>query len=188
MRSASNWALAVFVGALCFAAAGSFSRLCAREHSSAGSRSDAMPGSARYFVEFRAAEIGVYGHSYIMYGRLNARGQPSGVHYADFHPKGGFTALALGHLVPVEGSYDPDPETMTLPLDAVYRRILDAPTYARLLAAVAEERRNHSVWSAEFYNCTSFIVNVAHAIGLKTPPVMLLSAPTVKLIRSMNES
>ena len=44
--------------------------------------------AAPYYVEFRAVDIGVYGHSYIAYGRLKANGQPSTVQYADFHPKG----------------------------------------------------------------------------------------------------
>ena len=152
-----------------------------------------LPGTAArasggYFVEFRAAEIGVYGHSYIAYGRLNRRGQPTGVHYADFHPQGGFSGLALGHVVPVAGSFEPEQETLTLPLSAVYRRNLSAAQYAHLLAAIAAAKEEHRVWSAEFYNCIHFVVDMAHAVDLKAPPVMLLSAPTVKLIRAMNES
>jgi hypothetical protein len=153
----------------------------------------AYPGRAArtsggYFVEFRAAEIGVYGHSYIAYGRLNRSGQPTAVHYADFHPQGGFSGLALGHVVPVAGSFQPEPETLTLPLTAVYRRNLSAAQYAHLLAAIAAAKEEHRVWSAEFYNCIHFIVDMAHAVDLKAPPVIQLSAPTVKLIRAMNES
>lgn len=150
-----------------------------------------VPGNAArasYFVEFRAAEIGVYGHSYIAYGRLNRSGQPTDVHYADFHPQGGFSGLAFGHVVPVAGSFEPEQETLTLPLSAVYRRNLSAAQYAHLLAAIAAAKEEHRVWSAEFYNCIHFIVDMAHAVDLKAPPVMLLSAPTVKLIRAMNES
>jgi hypothetical protein len=145
-------------------------------------------GSGDYFVEFRAAEIGVYGHSYIAYGRLNRSGRPSEVHYADFHPEGGFSGLALGHVLPVAGSFEPEPETLTLPLDAVYRRHLSAAQYAHLLAAIVAAKQTHRIWSAEFYNCIHFIVDMAHAVDLKAPPVMQLSAPTVKLIRSMNQS
>jgi hypothetical protein len=149
---------------------------------------NAARGSAGYFVEFRAAEIGVYGHSYIAYGRLNRRGQPTGVHYADFHPEGGFSGSALGHVVPVASSFEPEPQTLTLPLNAVYRRNLSAAQHAHLLAAIAAAKEAHRVWSAEFYNCIHFIVDMAHAVDLKAPPVTQLSAPTVKLIRSMNES
>lgn len=145
-------------------------------------------GSLPYFVEFRAADIGVYGHSYIAYGRLTRNGQPSQVHYADFHPQGGFSGLAIGHVVPVAGSFEPEPETLTLPLTATYRRSLTAAQYAHLLAAIEQAKSSHHVWSAEFYNCIHFVVDMAHAVDLKTPPVILLSAPTVKLIRAMNES
>jgi hypothetical protein len=34
-----------------------------------------------YYVEFRAAVDGVYGHSYIAYGRLNALGRPANATY-----------------------------------------------------------------------------------------------------------
>jgi len=150
--------------------------------------SNAARGAAGYFVEFRAADIGVYGHSYIAYGRLNRSGQPVGVHYADFHPQGGFSGLALGHVLPVAGSFEPEQETFGLPLSAVYRRSLTGSQYAHLLAAIEAAKETHHLWSAEFYNCIHFIVDMAHAVDLKAPPVMLLSAPTVKLIRAMNES
>jgi hypothetical protein len=150
--------------------------------------STAARGTNSYFVEFRAAEIGVYGHSYIAYGRLNRSGRPTEIHYADFHPQGGFSGLALGHVVPVAGSFEPEQETLSLPLDAVYRRPLSAAQYTHLLAAIEAAKETHHVWSAEFYNCIHFIVDMAHAVDLKAPPVMLLSAPTVKLIREMNKS
>jgi hypothetical protein len=151
-------------------------------------RGKASRGRGGYFVEFRAAEIGVYGHSYIAYGRLNRSGRPTEVHYADFHPQGGFSGLAFGHVVPVAGSFEPERETLTLPLTAVYRRNLSAAQHAHLLAAIAAAKEEHHVWSAEFYNCIHFIVDMAHAVDLKAPAVVQLSAPTVKLIRAMNES
>ena len=33
-----------------------------------------------YYIEFRVAEIGAYGHSYVMYGRLGGNGQPADRH------------------------------------------------------------------------------------------------------------
>jgi hypothetical protein len=149
---------------------------------------EAARGAVGYFVEFRAADIGVYGHSYIAYGRLNRSGHPTGVHYADFHPQGGFSGLALGHVLPVAGSFEPEQETLGLPLSAVYRRSLTAAQSAHLLAAIEAAKEAHHLWSAEFYNCIHFIVDMAHAVDLKAPPVMMLSAPTVKLIRAMNQS
>ena len=38
-----------------------------------------------YYVEFRVAQIGAYGHSYVVYGPSGGRAQ-----YADLHPMGGY--------------------------------------------------------------------------------------------------
>src|SRR5262245_44608978 len=48
---------------------------------SAAARQNARaPG---YYVEFRTAQIGLYGHSYAAYGRVDARGNPASAEYAD---------------------------------------------------------------------------------------------------------
>ena len=41
-----------------------------------------------YYVEFRVAVDGVYGHSYIAYGHLNSLGRAATATYADIHPTG----------------------------------------------------------------------------------------------------
>src|SRR5687768_11585770 len=46
--------------------------------------------SGSYYIEFRTASIPAYGHSYIAYGRLNAKGQPADTRYADLHPTGNY--------------------------------------------------------------------------------------------------
>src|SRR5262249_48055448 len=47
----------------------------------------------RYYVEFRVATIGTYGHSYIVYGHLNAAGNPKDFAYADLHPVGNYALM-----------------------------------------------------------------------------------------------
>jgi len=59
---------------------------------------------AGYYVEFRAIDGFIYGHTVIAYGRLNARGQPIEEHYAGFEPDGGSIGAAFGHVMPVSGS------------------------------------------------------------------------------------
>jgi hypothetical protein len=56
------------------------------------------------------------------YGRRSSSGRPIDVHYADFHPEGGSSGLALGHVVRVAGSFEPEKATLTLPITALYRR------------------------------------------------------------------
>src|SRR5687767_5353737 len=46
--------------------------------------------AAGYYVEFRTGQIGLYGHSYAAYGRLDARGNPASADYADLHPMGNY--------------------------------------------------------------------------------------------------
>ncbi len=54
-----------------------------------------------YYIEFRVAVDGVYGHSYVAYGRLNARGQHATATYADIHPTGDIPSMVLGHFIPM---------------------------------------------------------------------------------------
>lgn len=65
-----------------------------------------------YYVEFRVAVDGVYGHSYIAYGHLNALGQPATTTYADIHPTGSVPSMVLGHFFPMEAATTPEKETL----------------------------------------------------------------------------
>src|ERR1051326_5257581 len=96
-----------------------------------------------YFVEFRVATIGTYGHSYAVYG------SGSKVKYADLHPMGGYAVMALGHVVPVPANTEWDPDVLKLPISSRYRVSLTTAQYARLVAAVAKAKANKSpTWNA----------------------------------------
>jgi hypothetical protein len=141
-----------------------------------------------YYVEFRVADMGVYGHSYIAYGRLAANGRPASVQYADFHPRGGGVGLAVGHVVPVAAGMLPDPDVLKLPLNAVWRRPLSGAEYKKLTDAVAAARANPKVWSAIAYNCNSFVGDMAEALGLKAPPALLFSNAYIPALIRLNNS
>lgn len=144
--------------------------------------------SAAYYIEFRAAEMGLYGHSYIAYGRLGPVGRPLTVDYADFHPAGGELGLAVGHLVPVVAGMTPDRDVLALPLTSAYRRRITAAEYRTLTAAVARARATPSVWNALAYNCNSFVGEMAQAIGLKSPSPLLFANAFVPALRDLNET
>ena len=78
-------------------------------------RGTAVQVGASYYIEFRVARIGAYGHSYVAYGRLNANGQPAEHRYADLHPTGNYALIAIGHVLPVPANTKWDPEVLTLP-------------------------------------------------------------------------
>jgi hypothetical protein len=146
------------------------------------------PSSAGYYIEFRAADMGVYGHSYIAYGRLSPGGRPATVQYADFHPQGGEIGLAVGHVVPVAAGTVPDADVLKLPLTSVWRRPISATDYKRLTAAIAAARATPKVWSAIAYNCNSFVGEMAEAVGLKSPPALLFSNAYVPALMRLNQA
>jgi len=146
------------------------------------------PPQASYFVEFRVADMGVYGHSYIAYGRLSGSGKPANVQYADFHPDGGNVGLAVGHVVPVAAGMTPDPEVLKLPLNASWRLPITASQYRTLTAAVSAARADPKVWSALAYNCNSFVGDMAEVIGLKAPSSLLFANAYIPALRSINET
>ena len=143
--------------------------------------------AAPYYVEFRAVDIGVYGHSYIAYGRLKANGQPSTVQYADFHPKGGNLGLVFGHVLPVGGAVVPEQATLSLPIVARYRRPLTEAEYRKLLTALAGAASNPHLWNALANNCNTFVGEMAQAVGLRTPTSLMFAYQFVPALRRMNE-
>ena len=102
-----------------------------------------------YYVEFRAGQIGLYGHSYAAYGRLDRHDNPVTTSYADLHPMGGYAVMALGHFVPVPANTEWNPEVLTLPVTAKYRVKLNETQYNNLTAAVQRASANkRPYWNA----------------------------------------
>jgi len=144
--------------------------------------------SGSYYIEFRVAEIGTYGHSYVAYGRLNARGKPADAHYADLHPMGNYLVMAVGHVLPVPANTVWDPEVLKLPVASSYFRVLNAAEYAKLQAALRRARANKQpYWNALTNNCNHFVAELAQAIGLRAPSDLQLSYAFVPSLRELNE-
>jgi len=142
----------------------------------------------RYYIDFRVAQIGAYGHSYVAYGRLNARGKPADAHYADLHPMGNYFIMAMGHVLPVPANTVWDPDVLKLPVASSYMRPLNAAQYARLQVALREaQARKQPYWNAITNNCNHFIGELAQAVGLRVPSDFQLSYMFVPALRRMNE-
>jgi hypothetical protein len=155
-------------------------------------RAQVRPGAASsggYYIEFRVAQIGAYGHSYVAYGRLNARGQPADYHYADLHPRGNYAIMALGHVLPVPANTEWDPDVLKLSVASSYRRSLNAAQYRQLLAAVQRARANKQrTWNAVTNNCNHFVGELATAVGLRAPSDFQFSYTFIPALRDLNES
>ena len=140
-----------------------------------------------YYIEFRAARIGTYGHSYAVYGRLNARGEPADFHYTDRHPMGNYALMAIGHVLPVPANTTWDPEVLQLPISSSYRQRLTAAQYQKLVRAVhAAEAEKAPTWNAISNNCNHYIARLARAAGLKAPDNLQLSYDFVPSMRELN--
>jgi hypothetical protein len=140
-----------------------------------------------YYVEFRVAENGVYGHSYIAYGRLNAQGQPATAAYADIHPTGDFPSMVLGHFIPMEAATKPEKDTPDRRIVSRFRRPLTAAEYHHLNAVIARTRAAGHAWSILAYNCNDFVADVARGLGMQTPITLSLPYEFIPTLRQMNE-
>ena len=145
--------------------------------------------TARYYIEFRVAQIGTYGHSYVAYGALNGRGQPAEFHYADLHPMGNYFLMAVGHVLPVPANTEWDPDVLKLPIAASYRHILSAAEYQKLLAAIKRERSDKQPsWNAISNNCNHYVAKLAQSVGLRAPNDFQVSYTFVPALRALNQS
>jgi hypothetical protein len=143
-----------------------------------------MSPAGGYYIEFRVAQIGMYGHSYAVYGSAGGR-----QNYADLHPMGGYAGMVLGHVLPVPANREWDPDVLRLPVAARYRRSLDEAQYRRLLATVRSLRANREPhWNAVSNNCNHFIGELARAVGLRVPGQFQVSYSFVPALRELNES
>jgi hypothetical protein len=140
-----------------------------------------------YYVEFRVAENGVYGHTYIAYGHRNAAGWPTSAAYADIHPIGDFASMVLGHFMPMEAATRPDRDTLGRRISSRFQRALTADEYHRLTAAIARTRAKGHAWSIVAYNCNDFVADVARGIGMQVPSTLTLPYDFVPMLRAMNE-
>ncbi len=141
-----------------------------------------------YYIDFRVAQIGAYGHSYVAYGRLDARGKPANVHYADLHPMGNYLVMAVGHLLPVPANTEWDPDVQKLPIASSYFRALNAAEYAKLQSALRLARNKRPYWNAVTNNCNHFVAELARAIGLRAPNDFQLSYAFVPALRQLNQT
>jgi hypothetical protein len=140
-----------------------------------------------YYVEFRVAVNGVYGHSYIAYGRRNGLGQPATATYADIHPTGDIPSMVLGHFIPMDAATTPEKDTLGRKIASRFRRPLTAAEFHRLIAIIASTRAARHAWSILAYNCNDFVADVARGIGMQTPTTLSLPYDFIPTLKAMNE-
>jgi hypothetical protein len=144
----------------------------------AGTRKSARDAGS-YFVEFRSRYALSYGHTFLVHGRLNAKGDVgplSAENVAGFHPAGAGSELwTMGHVVPVPAETGPsDGDLEEEYVSARYRVLLSEAEYAKVRARIKQMQANPPPWHAVLYNCSAWVGDVAKFMGLQAPGNHLL--------------
>ena len=140
-----------------------------------------------YFVEFRSRPGYLFGHTYLVYGRMDGRGRRVTQKYAGSYPLDGQRGLIIGSVVPVPSSVRGVKEDYEERPSNIYRRKLSAAQYSRLRAVIQHVSADDKHWNLLFANCNDFAIEVAHGMGMSTPPSWALPEVFIAGLRKMNE-
>jgi len=144
----------------------------------------------RYYIDFRSRWLSIYGHTYVVYGRLDGTGRPIDQHFVALYPEGGYFGLTVGSLpLMVPATTLPTAEDRDFDTLAVYRRPIDAAQYEKIQAFVYQTRSHANAWNLYTVNCNYFAGEIAALIGLNVPPLSAQLAPLyVKELELLNPS
>jgi len=142
----------------------------------------------RYFIEFRSRYALSYGHSYVVFGRLDEAGNMIDPEVAGLHPASDSAVpYMLGHFLPVPaetGWSDGDLEDEYM--SANWRVMLNEDEYWKVVAYIRELQAKSPVWHAALYNCNAFVADIAASMGYKTPFIWLRPQKFITQLREMN--
>ncbi|MET0607086.1 MAG: hypothetical protein ABWZ80_11555 [Beijerinckiaceae bacterium] len=130
--------------------------------------------AGRYFVEFRSRSALSYGHTFLVHGRLNQKGQVGELtdkNVAGFHPAGATPELwTIGHVVPVTAETGPsDGDLEEEYVTARFRVYLSEEEYNRFRPHLKEKQASNAMWHAVTNNCNVWVGEIAQFMGLKAP-------------------
>jgi hypothetical protein len=138
---------------------------------SSASSSGAAPSGYGYYIDFRARHALSYGHSFVMFGRLDAKGRQLTREVAGLHPASDNPQIyIMGHVIWVPSETGPsDGDLEDEYLAAMYRVYLTKDQYDRVVAFIRDLQRNSPLWHAALYNCSSFVARIANFMGFSAP-------------------
>lgn len=154
----------------------------------AANRATSRYNDRLYFVEFRARYALSYGHTYVVFGRMNKAGQVVEREVAGLHPKSNSPVpYVLGHFVPVPaetGWSDGDLEEQYRA--ASWRVMLTKPEYDEAVAKIRRLQSRAGLWQASVYNCNAFTGDIARSMGFRVPSRYLRPQQFVTELRKLN--
>jgi len=143
--------------------------------------------ASSYFIDFRSRPAYLFGHSFIVYGRLDGRGHPIESHREGIYPLDGQAGLIMGSAVfPVPASVRAVDGDYHERASNIYRRRLSRAEYERLLWVVRGLRASDREWNLLFKNCNDYAIEVAKGLGLTAPPSWLPPYYFVDALRLLN--
>ena len=142
----------------------------------------------RYFIEFRSRYALSYGHTYVIFGRLDSAGRMIDREVAGLHPASNSAIpYVLGHYIPVPaetGESDGDLEDKYR--SASWRVTLNETGYNKVVAYIRKLQAKSHLWQATVYNCNAFVGDIARSMGYKTPGIWLRPQQYITELREMN--
>jgi hypothetical protein len=149
----------------------------------------ANPGK-RYFIEFRARMAQSYGHAFVVFGKLNERGEIVQSQIAGLHPVGDSVTYVIGHVIPVPAETGASVgDSDEIYVSARYCVLLSEPQYKRTVAFIRQEQASSKLWHAVAQNCVGFIRDIASFLKLQLPASQLLYAEVwVKNLSELNSA
>jgi hypothetical protein len=143
------------------------------------------------YIEFRSRYALSYGHTFVVFGRLNARGEVGEIKpemVAGLHPAGrGSELWTIGHVVfvPAETGWS-DGDLEEEYVSNRFRVTLSEEQFAKLVAHIRHKQANSPMWHAALYNCNLWTGEIAQFLGLKTGFHWLPPAEYIQKIKDMN--
>jgi hypothetical protein len=128
------------------------------------------PGDPAY-IEFRQRlSPGIpSGHMYVVFGRLDANGNPVTRQYNGLFPKGSLLGLYGGAIIPMPAELKPSYADCNFATGAAYRVSLTEAQYQRLLSKVRANLANPPLWTMFGFNCNNYAASLGSVAGLVEP-------------------
>ncbi|MGL4811348.1 MAG: hypothetical protein ACRCXM_06200, partial [Beijerinckiaceae bacterium] len=145
------------------------------------------PNPYPYYIEFRSRGAVSYGHTFMMFGRVDERGGMIPGEVAGLHPAGGVAEYMAGHILPVPAETGPSEGDLDeIYLNNRYRINLTPEQYERVVGYIRHKQATSKFWHATTNNCNGWAGDVAEFMGLKAPGHMLLPPSYIEEMKRLN--
>jgi hypothetical protein len=105
----------------------------------------------------------------VVFGRLDAKGNPVTRAYTGLFPKGSLAGLYGGAIVPMPADLAPSYADCHFTPNAAYRVSLTESQYQQLLGKVQADIANPPMWRMFGYNCNNYAASLGSVAGLVEP-------------------